>query len=36
VVKALNENEFDTVIGKFRFKEKGDPNLPSYARLSLV
>jgi branched-chain amino acid transport system substrate-binding protein len=31
VVKALNENEFDTVIGKFRFDEKGDPNLPPYA-----
>jgi len=30
VVKALNENEFDTVIGKFRFNEKGDPNLPPY------
>ncbi|MGI8852561.1 MAG: branched-chain amino acid ABC transporter substrate-binding protein [Methyloceanibacter sp.] len=31
VVKALNENEFETVIGKFRFDEKGDPNLPPYA-----
>jgi branched-chain amino acid transport system substrate-binding protein len=31
VVKALNENEFDTVIGKFRFNDKGDPNLPPYA-----
>jgi len=31
VVKALNGNEFDTVIGKFRFDEKGDPNLPPYA-----
>jgi branched-chain amino acid transport system substrate-binding protein len=31
VVKALNESEFDTVIGKFRFDEKGDPNLPPYA-----
>jgi len=31
VVKALNENEFDTVIGKFRFDGKGDPNLPPYA-----
>jgi len=31
VVKALNENEFDTVIGKFRFDDKGDPNLPPYA-----
>jgi branched-chain amino acid transport system substrate-binding protein len=31
VVKALNENEFDTVIGKFKFDDKGDPNLPPYA-----
>ena len=31
VVKALDGNEFDTVIGKFRFNEKGDPNLPPYA-----
>jgi branched-chain amino acid transport system substrate-binding protein len=31
VVKALNDTEFDTVIGKFRFNEKGDPNLPPYA-----
>jgi branched-chain amino acid transport system substrate-binding protein len=31
VVKALNENEFDTVIGKFKFDAKGDPNLPPYA-----
>ena len=31
VVKALNENEFDMVIGKFRFDGKGDPNLPPYA-----
>jgi branched-chain amino acid transport system substrate-binding protein len=31
VVKALNENEFDTVVGKFRFNDKGDPNLPPYA-----
>src|SRR5262245_48584501 len=31
VVKALNENEFDTVIGKFRFNEKGDPNLRPFA-----
>lgn len=31
VLKALNENEFDTVIGKFRFDEKGDPSLPPYA-----
>jgi branched-chain amino acid transport system substrate-binding protein len=31
VVKAMNDNEFDTVIGKFKFNEKGDPNLPPYA-----
>ncbi|MFZ2019502.1 MAG: branched-chain amino acid ABC transporter substrate-binding protein [Methyloceanibacter sp.] len=31
VVKALNDTDFDTVIGKFRFNEKGDPNLPPYA-----
>jgi branched-chain amino acid transport system substrate-binding protein len=31
VVKALNGTEFDTVIGKFKFNEKGDPNLPPYA-----
>ena len=31
VVKALNDNEFDTVIGTFRFDDKGDPNLPPYA-----
>jgi branched-chain amino acid transport system substrate-binding protein len=31
VVKALNENEFDTVIGNFEFDDKGDPNLPPYA-----
>jgi branched-chain amino acid transport system substrate-binding protein len=31
VVKALNENEFDTVVGKFKFNDKGDPNLPPYA-----
>jgi branched-chain amino acid transport system substrate-binding protein len=31
VVKALNGNAFDTVIGKFRFDDKGDPNLPPYA-----
>ncbi|HXG78039.1 MAG TPA: branched-chain amino acid ABC transporter substrate-binding protein [Methyloceanibacter sp.] len=31
VIKALNNTEFDTVIGKFRFNEKGDPNLPPYA-----
>jgi branched-chain amino acid transport system substrate-binding protein len=31
VVKALNGTEFDTVIGKFHFNDKGDPNLPPYA-----
>ena len=31
VVKALNDNAFDTVIGQLRFNEKGDPNLPPYA-----
>ena len=31
VAKALNDTEFDTVIGKFKFNEKGDPNLPPYA-----
>jgi branched-chain amino acid transport system substrate-binding protein len=30
VVKALNDTEFDTVVGKFRFNAKGDPNLPPY------
>ena len=31
MVKALDGNEFDTVVGKFKFNEKGDPNLPPYA-----
>lgn len=31
VIEALNTTEFDTVIGKFRFDKKGDPNLPPYA-----
>lgn len=31
VIAALNDTEFDTVIGKFRFDKKGDPNLPPYA-----
>jgi branched-chain amino acid transport system substrate-binding protein len=31
VIKALNDTDFDTVIGKFKFNEKGDPNLPPYA-----
>jgi branched-chain amino acid transport system substrate-binding protein len=30
VVAALNSNEFDTVLGKFRFDKKGDPNLLPY------
>jgi branched-chain amino acid transport system substrate-binding protein len=34
VIKALNENEFDTVIGKFKFDKKGDPSLPPYALYS--
>jgi branched-chain amino acid transport system substrate-binding protein len=31
VVKALDSTEFSTVIGKFKFDKKGDPNLPPYA-----
>jgi branched-chain amino acid transport system substrate-binding protein len=31
VVEALNSTDFDTVIGKFKFDNKGDPNLPPYA-----
>lgn len=31
VIKALNGTEFSTAIGKFRFDNKGDPNLPPYA-----
>jgi branched-chain amino acid transport system substrate-binding protein len=31
VIAALNDNEFNTVIGKFKFNKKGDPNLPPYA-----
>ncbi|MEC9367520.1 MAG: branched-chain amino acid ABC transporter substrate-binding protein [Pseudomonadota bacterium] len=31
VIAALNSSEFDTVIGKFKFDKKGDPNLPPYA-----
>ena len=31
VVEALDANEFDTVIGKFKFNKNGDPNLPPYA-----
>ncbi|MEO1720673.1 MAG: branched-chain amino acid ABC transporter substrate-binding protein, partial [Pseudomonadota bacterium] len=30
VIKALNDGEFSTVLGKFKFNEKGDPNLPPY------
>jgi len=31
VVKALDGNSFNTVIGELRFNDKGDPNLPPYA-----
>lgn len=31
VVKVLNDGEFDTVIGKYKFDDKGDPDLPPYA-----
>jgi len=31
VIEALGNNEFNTVIGKFKFNKKGDPNLPPYA-----
>jgi branched-chain amino acid transport system substrate-binding protein len=31
VTKALNDTQFDTVIGEFKFDDKGDPNLPPYA-----
>ncbi len=31
VIDALNKGEFSTVIGKFKFDKKGDPNLPPYA-----
>jgi branched-chain amino acid transport system substrate-binding protein len=30
VALALNSDEFDTVLGKFKFDKKGDPNLPPY------
>lgn len=30
VIKVLQSEEFDTALGKFRFDEKGDPNLPPY------
>jgi branched-chain amino acid transport system substrate-binding protein len=28
--KALHENEFDTVLGKLKFDDKGDVTLPGY------
>ena len=31
VLGVLNDNEFDTAIGKFSFDDKGDPSLPPYA-----
>jgi branched-chain amino acid transport system substrate-binding protein len=31
VNKVLADTEFDTVLGKYRFDKKGDPNLPPYA-----
>ena len=31
IVKALNGTDFDTVVGKFKFNDKGDPTLPPYA-----
>jgi branched-chain amino acid transport system substrate-binding protein len=31
ITKAMSDTEFDTVVGKFKFNEKGDPNLPPYA-----
>ena len=31
VIKALNDLEFATVLGKFKFDKKGDPSLPPYA-----
>jgi branched-chain amino acid transport system substrate-binding protein len=31
VVKVMDSTEFSTVIGKFKFDKKGDPNLPPYA-----
>ena len=31
VIKELHSGDFDTVIGKFKFNQKGDPNLPPYA-----
>ncbi len=31
MIKAMNDTEFDTAIGKFTFDDKGDPTLPPYA-----
>jgi branched-chain amino acid transport system substrate-binding protein len=31
MIKAMNDTEFDTAIGKFTFDDKGDPSLPPYA-----
>ena len=31
VMKAMNDTEFNTVIGKYKFDKKGDPSLPPYA-----
>jgi branched-chain amino acid transport system substrate-binding protein len=31
VVNALNDGEYETAIGKLKFDDKGDPNLPPYA-----
>ena len=30
VIGKLNAMEFSTVLGKFKFNKKGDPNLPPY------
>ncbi|MEM8784916.1 MAG: ABC transporter substrate-binding protein, partial [Pseudomonadota bacterium] len=30
VIAALDSTEFDTVLGKFTFDEKGDVSLPGY------
>jgi len=30
VINALNKGEFETVLGAFKFDDKGDPNLPPY------
>ncbi len=30
IITALNKGEFSTVLGKFKFDKKGDPNLPPY------